>query len=150
MYCCSCKISQNDIHPSSGYALYYTIYYTFNIISNDKCSQNNCFLSSRKDIWCVVAFNSVLIYFGSYLPYLVSRLPIISGFLLYWPNPLFCSHWPNSHCIIIHAVFLIYPAFIYTIKEDSSSAVLKDISINIFYILVRGMPYTILYITLSI
>jgi hypothetical protein len=96
--------------------------------------EKNCFLSSRKDIWRVVAFNSVLIYFGSYLPYLVSRLPIISGFLLYWPNPLFCSHCPNNHCIIIHAVFLTYPAFIYTVKEDSSSAVLKDISINIFAI----------------
>jgi len=42
-----------------------------------------CFLFSREDIWRVVAFNGVLIYFGSYLPYLFSRLPIISGFFLY-------------------------------------------------------------------
>ena len=48
-----------------------------------------CFLSFREDIWRVVAFNGVLIYFGSYVPYLFFRLSIISGYLLYWPNPLF-------------------------------------------------------------
>jgi hypothetical protein len=51
--------------------------------------RNFVFLSSREDTWRVVAFNGVLIYFGSYLPYLFSILPIISGFFLYWPNPFY-------------------------------------------------------------
>jgi len=51
-----------------------------------------CFLSSREDIWRVVAFNGVLIYFGSYLSYLFSRLLNISGFLLYWPLFVVTAH----------------------------------------------------------
>jgi hypothetical protein len=41
------------------------------------------FLSTREEIWRVVAFNGILIY----LPYLFARFPIISWFFLYWPNP---------------------------------------------------------------
>jgi hypothetical protein len=47
------------------------------------------FLSSREDIWGVVAFNGVLIYFGSHLSYLFSRLSIISGFFFFIDHPFY-------------------------------------------------------------
>jgi hypothetical protein len=56
--------------------------------------KKNVFLnSSHKYIWCVDIINGVLFYFGSYLSHLFSRITIISGFSLYWPNPPFCTFW---------------------------------------------------------
>ena len=64
------------------------------------------FLSSREDIWRVVAFNGVLIYFGSHLPYLFSRLSIISGFFfLYWPPFLYILFSPCSFCSSVRQIF---------------------------------------------
>jgi hypothetical protein len=65
------------------------------------------FLSSREDIWRVVAFNGVLIYFGSHLPYLFSRLSIISGFFfLYWPPFLYIliENWHEDLSIKISRI----------------------------------------------
>jgi hypothetical protein len=101
------------------------------------------FLSSREDILRVVAFNGVLIYFGSYLSYLFSRLLNISGFLLYWPNTPFCSHCPYSHCIVIYDVFLTQPAYItYRVEENYNIADLKGSLINIFAIYILFLVFT--------
>jgi len=36
MYNCRYKIAQNDKNPSRRYVIYYTMYYTFNLISHGK------------------------------------------------------------------------------------------------------------------
>jgi hypothetical protein len=98
--------------------------------------ENICFLSSREDIWCVVAFNGVLIYFGSYLSYLFSRLPIISEFLLYWSNTLFCSH-----CTVNYGVFFYTTCIdhLYRLGEQQQSTFKGNIDqhfcfISIFFL----------------
>ena len=48
-----------------------------------------CFFLSCEYIWRVDVFNGVLIYIESCLSHIFFRLPIISGFSLYRPNPIF-------------------------------------------------------------
>ena len=79
-------------------------------IFNFFSERNFVFLSSRKDIWRVVAFNGVLIYFGSHLPYLFSILSIISGFFSLL-TPLFISSSDNksvSHWIMFDYFFHVW------------------------------------------
>ena len=48
-----------------------------------------CFHSSREDIWCVVAFIGVLIYFGLYYHIYDPDCPLFLDFYFIDPTPLF-------------------------------------------------------------